>query len=108
VVIIIVILFSTLNLLKDSFRMSIDAVPSGMELQNIKQLILKIKNVTAVEHVHIWPLSTSENALTAHVEIDPDLSFDEKLKVVEIIKHELEHHNIHHSTIELSKGNDCN
>jgi cobalt-zinc-cadmium efflux system protein len=108
VIIIIVILFSTLDLLKDSFRMSIDAVPSGMELEKIKQLILKVRDVTSVEHVHIWPLSTSENALTAHVEVDPELSFDEKLKVVETIKHELEHHNIHHSTIELSKGNDCN
>ena len=51
--------------------------------------------------MHVWPLSTTENALTAHVEVDERLSFDEKLKVIEHIKHELLHHNVHHSTIEL-------
>jgi cobalt-zinc-cadmium efflux system protein len=51
----------------------------------------------------VWPLSTTENALTAHVVINDELSFDEKLNVVKNIKHELEHHSIHHSTIELEK-----
>jgi cobalt-zinc-cadmium efflux system protein len=51
--------------------------------------------------MHIWPLSTTENALTAHVIIDDRLPFDEKLKVIQQLKHELLHHNIHHSTIEL-------
>jgi cobalt-zinc-cadmium efflux system protein len=37
------------------------------------------------------------------VAIDEKLNFDEKLKVVENIKHELLHHDIHHSTIELEK-----
>ena len=100
-VIMLVILISTWGLLRDSFRMTIDAVPPGMELQEIKKIILKVQYVNRVEHVHVWPLSTTENALTAHVEVDERLSFDEKLKVIEHIKHELLHHNVHHSTIEL-------
>jgi cobalt-zinc-cadmium efflux system protein len=51
-------------------------------------------------------LSTTENALTAHVVLDEGLSFDERLAVVQNIKHELLHHNIHHSTIELEKDID--
>jgi cobalt-zinc-cadmium efflux system protein len=58
-----------------------------------------------VHHIHIWPLSTTENALTAHVIIDSQLPFDEKLKVIQHLKHELIHHNIHHSTIELESEN---
>ena len=103
-VLMIVILLSTWRLLRDSFRMTIDAVPSGIELEKIKNVILKIKDVKRVEHVHVWPLSTTENALTAHVIVNEELSFDEKLTVVDRIKHELLHHNIHHSTIELERS----
>jgi cobalt-zinc-cadmium efflux system protein len=102
-VIMIVILISTWSLLRESFKMTIDAVPSGLELENVKTIILQVKHVQHVGHVHVWPLSTTENALTAHVAIDEKLNFDEKLKVIENIKHELLHHDIHHSTIELEK-----
>jgi cobalt-zinc-cadmium efflux system protein len=102
-IIMIIILVSTWKLLRDSFKMTIDAVPSGMELEEIKKIILHVAHVKQVWHVHVWPLSTTENALTALVAIDEQLSFNEKLKVIAEIKHELLHHNIHHSTIELQK-----
>lgn len=104
--IMVVILFSTWGLLRDSFKMSIDAVPAGIDLNEVKMIIAAIGHVRNVEHVHVWPLSTTENALTAHVAVDDSLSFDEKLRVVATIKHELMHHNIHHSTIELSSAGD--
>ena len=103
-VIMAVILISTWGLLRDSFKMTIDAVPSGIELEKIKKIIADVDYVIRVEHVHVWPLSTTENALTVHVGIDENLSFEEKLKTVQQIRHELEHNNIHHSTIELIKG----
>lgn len=102
--IMVVILVSTWGLLRDSFKMTIDAVPSGIELERIKNVIRAVKHVQHVHHVHVWSLSTTENALTAHVVIDEQLPFDEKLKVVDEIKHELEHNNIHHSTIEIAKS----
>ena len=102
-VIMLVIVLSTWSLLRDSFKMTIDAVPSGIELEKVKRTILKVKYVKQVSHVHVWPLSTTENALTAHVVLDEVLSFTEKLNTIEVIKHELEHHNIQHSTIELGK-----
>lgn len=101
IAIMIVILISTWQLLKASFKMSIDAVPDGIELQQVKNIILGQQHVKEVSHVHVWPLSTTENALTAHVKLNSELNFDEKLRIVEKIKHELERHNIHHSTIEL-------
>lgn len=101
IIIMLVILASTWGLLRDSFKMTIDAVPAGMELERIKKVIAHTPHVSSVEHVHVWALSTTENALTAHVVIDDELSFERKLQVVGNIKHALEHHNIHHSTIEL-------
>jgi cobalt-zinc-cadmium efflux system protein len=103
-VIMVVILISTWGLLKDSVKMTIDAVPSGLELGKIKEVITAIPRVIAVGHVHVWALSTTENALTAEVVIDDAISYEEKLNVISEIKHELLHHNIHHSTIELTRS----
>jgi cobalt-zinc-cadmium efflux system protein len=100
-VIMIVILVSTWGLLRDSFKMSIDAVPAGIELEEIKKVITGIPGVKQVQHVHVWSISTTENALTAHVVIDEQLSFEKKLEVIAKVKHELEHHSIHHCTIEM-------
>lgn len=101
-VIMVVILISTWGLLRDSFKMTIDAVPIGIELEAIKRLIKTVPHVRHVHHVHVWPLSTTENALTAHVVIDEELLFEQKLDVIKEIRHKLEHNNIHHSTIEMT------
>jgi cobalt-zinc-cadmium efflux system protein len=99
--IMVVVLIGTWSLLTDSFKMSMDAVPAGIDLEAITNVIQSVPHVMNVHHVHIWPISTTENALTAHVIIDDNLGFDEKLRVIRKLKHELSHHQIHHSTIEL-------
>ncbi|MDP4262196.1 MAG: cation diffusion facilitator family transporter [Bacteroidota bacterium] len=109
-VIMLVILASTWALLRDSFKMAVDAVPSGIDVEHIRDTILKMADVTDMDHIHVWPLSTTENALTAHVQINEKLNFEEKIKLVQKIKHELEHLNIHHSTIEMDgvkKSGNC-
>jgi cobalt-zinc-cadmium efflux system protein len=100
-VVMLVILAGTWSLLKDSFRMTIDAVPSGMALEEIKQVMLKLSHVETVNHVHVWPLSTTENALTAHVHLYSELDFEKKLGIISQIKALLKEKNIHHATIEM-------
>lgn len=104
-VVMVIILISTWGLLRDSFYLASDAVPTDVSLNEVINIMRKVPNVSDVNHVHIWAISTTENALTAHVIVDEQLSFDEKLKVVDAVKHELEHHNIHHSTLELESTN---
>ena len=102
------IVLSTWKLLMESFRLSVDAVPHGISVNNIKDLILADERIRGVHHIHIWSLSTTENALTAHVNINDELSFEQKMAVIKDLRHELAHHNIQHSTIELeSQNNDC-
>jgi cobalt-zinc-cadmium efflux system protein len=100
-VILVVILASTWSLLMDSLRLSLDAVPTHIKSKEIEQLVAKMRGVKNMHHIHIWAMSTTENALTAHVVTDDGLSFDEKMKLVGDIKHELMHHGIQHATIEL-------
>jgi cobalt-zinc-cadmium efflux system protein len=96
-----VILFSTWQLLRDSLRLSLDGVPGGIEIKKIRETIAAIPGVKDFHHIHIWAISTTENALTAHLCVDrtASMEFIEKLK--HTIKHELLHQNIQHATLEI-------
>lgn len=100
----VIILISTWSLLTHSFRLSVDAVPPDISISEIRELILAQKDIQDVHHIHIWALSTTENALTAHVSLNEKLSFPEKMALVRDLKHTLMHHQIHHSTIEIENG----
>ncbi len=100
-VIMLVILAGTWSLLTESFKLSVDAVPQDIDMEKIKKVISAHPDVIEAHHIHIWALSTTENALTAHICINETLDFDEKMKLVQNLKHELMHNKIHHSTIEI-------
>ena len=102
--ILVVILLGTWSLLTASLRLSMDAVPDNIEISKIEQVIQTVKGVESIHHMHIWAMSTTENALTTHLVLNDALSFDEKMKVVHHIKHELQHQNIQHATIELESA----
>ena len=104
IVVLIVILIGTWSLLTESFKLSMDAVPEGVDINNIEKLILKVNGVEDLHHMHIWAMSTTENALTAHLVLNEQLNFDEKMKLVHKIKHELQHNKIQHATIELESA----
>lgn len=92
-----VILVSTWELLSDSLRLAVDGIPDGVELQEIEQLLLAEEHVKGAHHIHVWAISTTETALTAHVVID-DISCWPQ--VSERIKHTLAEHGISHATLE--------
>ncbi|MBC7399295.1 MAG: cation transporter [Mucilaginibacter sp.] len=95
----IVILQGTWGLLKDSLRLEMDGVPKDMDLTKIKTELLKAKGVVDIHHMHVWALSTTENALTAHLVIAPaDLHLFDSIK--QDLRHRLQHLDINHSTFE--------
>jgi cobalt-zinc-cadmium efflux system protein len=66
-VVAIVILWGSVGLLKESVWMSLAGVPAGIEVDEVEAALAKIEGVDAVHDLHIWPLSTTETALTAHI-----------------------------------------
>ncbi|MBP3253207.1 MAG: cation transporter [Bacteroidales bacterium] len=100
-----IIVWSTFELLNESVRLSLDGVPHGISCHDITDGLKQTENVAGVHHVHIWALSTTENALTAHVCLD-DFSLLEQTK--HDIKQYLKSHNITHSTLEFEHcGIEC-
>jgi cobalt-zinc-cadmium efflux system protein len=99
VIIGIVILTGTWNLLKDSLRLEMDGVPKEIDLKKIKTELMKADGVVDIHHMHVWALSTTENALTAHLVVKPeDMAMFDDIK--HDLKHRLEHLSISHSTFE--------
>lgn len=106
IIICFVIIASTWSLLKDSLRLSLDGVPENVATDKIKQEILQTKGVKELYHIHIWAISTTQNALTGHLVIDSNLTNQEITKLKKSIKHELEYLNIHHTTLETEFENE--
>ena len=104
IVIAIVILFSTWELLRDSMRLALDGVPEGIEVEKVAESMRRADHVTDVHHLHIWAMSTTENALTAHVVIDDE---HEASAVRKTLKETLRAQGITHATIEIENGDEC-
>lgn len=97
----LVIIWGTWSLMKDTLRLSMDGVPNDIDLEKVRQEILESPEVASVHHIHVWAMSTTENALTAHIVLKQVIDFQNITKLKQHIKHHLEHVNIHHATLEF-------
>jgi cobalt-zinc-cadmium efflux system protein len=101
VIIAIVILITTWSLFKESLKLTLDGIPKGIDLAKIKMLINNSQGIKSVHHVHIWAISSTTNALSAHIVLDNISTLDELMDIKTKLKHELQHQNIQHITLEL-------
>ena len=74
----IVIVAGTWSLLRDSVNLSLDAVPQGIDKGKVETCLKGLPGVAAIHDLHIWGLSTTETALTAHL-VRSDPAADERL-----------------------------
>lgn len=109
IVVAFVIVGSTWRLLTDSLRLSLDGVPAGIDLAAVLADLRAVAGVQNVHHVHIWAMSTTENALTAHLVLQPGLSNAQVADLKLNARHRLQHRNISHATLEteLVAHDDC-
>ena len=100
IIICLVIIASTWSLLKNSLRLSLDGVPNTVDIKIIKETVLKETGVKDFHHLHVWAISTTQNAMTGHVVVSNELSNVQVSQLKHKIKHQLEHLNIQHATLE--------
>lgn len=100
-VIVGVILYSSYHLLIDSVNLALDAVPDHIDLQDVKQYLESVPEVTDVHDLHIWALSTTETALTVHLKTvtRTDTAF-----ITGIQQQLQERYGIGHATIQVEYG----
>lgn len=99
--IVAVIAWGTWGLLKDSVAMSLLGVPKGISESRVRGYLVGLEGVSEIHELHIWPMSTTETALTAHLVMPDGHPGDAFLRE---IGHELEHHHrIGHATIQIEQ-----
>jgi cobalt-zinc-cadmium efflux system protein len=106
-VIVAVILWSTWGLARESVTMALQAVPEGIDAEAVERTLTGLPGVARVHDLHIWPMSTTEAALTAHLVMPGGHPGDAFLID---LQHRLAHDfRIDHTTvqIELGEGAEC-
>ncbi|HAT5935129.1 TPA: cation transporter [Legionella pneumophila] len=103
----LVILKGTWSLFADSFRLIIDGVPRDISWIKVSDFLLAIPGVKSIHDLHIWAISTKENALSVHLFMpEESLSDDLRRELVEKLKHDF---SIQHVTIQVEKTEaECN
>lgn len=97
----IVILWGSIGLLKESVWMSLAGVPKGIDVDQVEMALTELDGVDAVHDLHVWPLSTTETALTAHI-VTPLADYpDALLESARTILHDRFH--IEHCTIQVER-----
>lgn len=101
-IIAVVIFIGTWRLLKDSVSLAVGAVPGGINPDEVVAKLLSLPGVESAHHLHIWALSTTENALTVHL-IKPDSGDDDEVieQATRMLNHDF---NIQHVTIQWERA----
>lgn len=97
-----VILVSTWELLRDSVNLSLDAVPEGVEIDQIHQYLKSLPSCRGVHDLHIWGMSTTETALTAHLVMDREVCDDAMLTQIAGELHD--RFGIEHTTLQVENA----
>ena len=104
-VIVAVIAWGTWGLLKDSVKMGMLAVPDDVDEEAVRAYFAALPGVEAVHDLHIWPMSTTETALTAHLVMPGGHPGDAFLS--EIAQELAHHHGIGHATVQIERDPEC-
>ena len=101
VIISLVIIQGTWSLLRDSLKLSMDAVPENIDLLKVKEYLEGLDEVSDVHDLHIWAISTTETALTVHLTLKHNLIKNDFITKISIdLKNKF---HIHHPTIQIEQ-----
>ena len=95
------IFINAIKNLKSAIDLFLEKAPNGVDLDEIKEHILKIDGVIDIHHIHLWSLDGQNNYITMHVVTSADPH-----EIKHKIREELEEHGVGHATLELESENE--
>lgn len=99
--IVVMILWSSIGIIRESLNILLEGTPSGMELQRIEEIIRAIPGVNDVHDLHVWSIGSDTHSLSCHVAI-ADMPASESEGILRLIREQMgERFHIHHTTIQF-------
>jgi cobalt-zinc-cadmium efflux system protein len=100
-----VIVWGTWSLMREALDLALDAVPAGIDRERVLDYLGALPGVVEVHDLHIWGMSTTETALTAHL-VRPGAEMDDAL-LAQICSELRARFSIHHATLQMEGGDPC-
>jgi cobalt-zinc-cadmium efflux system protein len=97
-----------IEIVRSTVNVLMEGTPQGLEYSEVEQAVLGEPGVKGIHDLHIWSISSSDVALSAHVQI-ADTALSESVNLITSLKHMLEHRfGVGHATLELeAEGSEC-
>jgi len=102
ILIALVIAWGTWGLFREALNLAMDAVPSGIDVAEVEGYLRGLPDVTDVHDLHVWGMSTTENAMTVHLVCPSNSICDRDLEAIAQELHQRFH--IEHCTVQVERG----
>lgn len=105
VIVAILVLISGWRVTKDAIHILMEGTPRNVDLHDIINTMKDIPGILDIHDLHVWSITSGQNALSCHAVVDEDLSIQDSQTLLRSIEHNLEHMGINHVTVQMeNKG----
>ena len=104
IIVAVLVLYSGWQVTIDSLHVLMEGVPRNVDIEDVIQTMTGISGVISIHDLHVWSITSGQNALSCHVVVDGDLSISESQTILRAIEHELFQKGIQHVTIQLENS----
>lgn len=101
VIVAVLVLISGWRVTKDAVHVLMEGTPKNVEIDAVIKTIESIPGVNNMHDLHVWSITSGQNALSCHVVVDGTISIQESQEILRTIEDELEDENIGHATIQM-------
>ena len=105
VIVAVLVLISGWRVTKDAVHVLMEGTPKNVEIDAVIKTIESIPGVNNMHDLHVWSITSGQNALSCHVVVDGTISIQESQEILRTIEDELEDENIGHATIQMMSEN---
>ncbi|MGP4106685.1 cation diffusion facilitator family transporter [Virgibacillus sp. L01] len=104
VIVAVLVLVSGWRVTKDAIHVLMEGTPKNVDLDDIINTMENAEGIKSIHDLHVWSITSGQNALSCHAVVDGDLSVHESQKLLRTIEHDLEHKGVGHVTIQMENN----
>src|SRR5699024_3571828 len=93
--------FSGWRVTKEAVHVLMEGTPQNIDLNDIVKTIENVSGVFSIHDLHVWSITSDQNALSCHVVVNGDMTVKESQKILRLVEQELKQKEINHVTIQL-------